>query len=104
MNITLNEFIEQKQKELELNGNYRSVTLHSITSVQLKKFSVGEQFFSEETQRSQIGKEVNLVDLPADIPSIPFSENGTKVTFELIAKGRRKPHKLDFYFLWEVAE
>lgn len=101
---TLQQFIEQKKTELEQSNNFKSVTLHSAYSVQLKKFSVGEQFFSKETSREQLGSEVNLADLPPDIPSFPFKENGTRVTFQLIAIGRRKPHNLDFYFLWEQGE
>lgn len=104
MENTLINFIQQKKVELEQSGDYKSVTLHSAYSVQLKKFSVGEQFFSEETSKEQLGIEVNLADLPSDLPSIPFKENGTRVTFELIAKGRRKPHTLDFYFLWEQGD
>ncbi|UPW82353.1 hypothetical protein [Lysinibacillus sp. Ag94] len=100
MSIQLQQFIEQKQSQLEQSGKYRHVSIHSKDAVMLARKTIGEQFLSTDTPYSQLGREVQHSEFP-DISSVPFEENATKVVFEVIEKRKRNPITVIFYFLWD---
>lgn len=100
--MQLQDFIGQKQIELQASGLYKEVSIHSIDQVMLAGRTVGESFLATCTPQTQLGQEVKAGQFP-DIPSVPFKENGTKVIFEVVEKRKRKPTDVTFYFLWEVA-
>lgn len=102
MHIQLQQFVEQKKVELEQSGKYKHVSIHSKDAVMLSKNCIGEHFFSTDTPYTQNGHEVKPGEFP-DISTVPFSENATKVVFEVIEKRKRKPSDVTFYFLWEEA-
>lgn len=93
---TLQAFIDAKR--FELHEKYRVVELLSHRSVTLRDNSVGEKFTAVDTSLMQIGQEVK----PSEFPNLPpFSdENGTEVIFNVTAKGKWKPERINFYFLW----
>lgn len=100
--MQLQDFITQKQSELQASGLYKEVSIHSIDQVMLSGRIVGESFLTTCTPHTQLGHEVKVGQFP-DVPRLPFKENGTKVIFEVVEKRKRKPKDITFYFLWEVA-
>lgn len=97
--MKLSDFI--KRKEEELLSEYRKVELVGTESVRLSTGSVGRQFNSNDTDLHIEGEEVNIHRIP-DNTSLNFTENGTLVQFDVLAKGKRKPVNVEFYFLWKV--
>lgn len=103
-NQTLQQFIEQKTQELQ--QQYRKVEVISYVSVQLRKEGngggVGESFLSTNTALDTFGREVTVSEFPVVETTIPHIENGTSIQFHITRKGKRKPERMEVYFLWEV--
>jgi hypothetical protein len=75
------------------------VKFYNASSVQLGKNSVSENFISGSTSLTKEVKEVNLSELEPS--TFPYQDNGTKVIFEVLPQGKRKPIKKEYYLLWE---
>lgn len=101
-NMALQNFIIDKQAELSLQ--YRKVELVSHISVTLSENSVGENFTADNTSLNQMGYEVKRGEFPMvdSLSKVTGVENGTEVIFDVVAKGKRKPERKEFYFLWKV--
>lgn len=100
--MELQQFLINKQAELI--QQYRKVELVSHISVTLKKNSVGEKFTAGNTPLNQLGYGIELSELPEsdDVEiRLGIKENGTHVILEVVAKGKRKPERKEFYFLWD---
>lgn len=100
MNVMqLQQFLINKQAEL--SQEYRKVEVRSHISVTLNGSSVSEKFTAGNTPLNQTGREVTRTGFPVLENSLGTAENGTHVIFEVIPKGKRKPIRKDFYFLWD---
>lgn len=100
-NVELQQFMIDKQAELA--QQYRKVELVSFTSVTLIGHLVSEKFTATNTPLIQLGHEVMRGEFPVltDTESVlGVKENGTQVVFHVTPKGKRKPERKEFYFLW----
>lgn len=99
--MQLQQFLNDKQAELA--QEHRKVEVKSYVSVTLNGTTVGEKFTAGNTPLTQTGREVKRGEFPVleDTESVlGIKENGTKVVFEVVPKGKRKPIQKEFYFLW----
>lgn len=97
--MELAEFINQKIKSLQLE--YRKVEFTYATDVQLSKNSVRELFTSGHSNLTTKGYEVSIHDVPL-LSGVDYQSNGSNVVFEVVPKGKRKPVRKSFCFMWEV--
>ena len=101
MNQTLQTFIDRKR--IELHKQYRVVELVSHISVELKGRTVGEKYVATNTPLETTGHEVTVEQFPPNSDTdASFVENGSHVKFDVVAKGKRKPERKEFYFLWDA--
>lgn len=99
--LELQQFMINKQAEL--SQQYRKVERVSFTSVTLIGHLVSEKFTATNTPLNQLGHEVKRGEFPVlmDTESVlGVKENGTQVIFHVTQKGKRKPERKEFYFLW----
>ena len=100
--MKLEQFLIDKKEHLE--QEYRKVEVKSYVSVTLNDTTVHEKFTAGNTLLTQNGREVKYGEFPVleDTESVlGIKENGTHVVFEVVLKGKRKPIRKDFYFLWD---
>lgn len=102
--MEFHQFMIDKQAELVLVEQYRKVEMVSHISVTLNGNSVGEKFTAKNTPLNQMGHEVKRGEFPTldSLSSVTAVENGTHVVFSVVAKGKRKPERKEFYFLWSI--
>lgn len=101
--MELHQFMIDKQAEL--SQQYRKVEWKSFVSVTLKRNSIGEKFTARNTPLNQLGYGIELSELPESDDTeitLGIKENGTHVVFSVVAKGKRKPERKEFYFLWSI--
>ncbi|PPB12970.1 hypothetical protein [Brevibacillus laterosporus] len=96
--MTLQEFINMKQKELINTGLYKEVQFSSAIDVGLSKNSTREEFISIN---SDLNKNVIEVLSHSTLPEAEANNNGSKVRFVILKKRKRKYEAMNFYALYQ---
>ncbi|MFB0831399.1 hypothetical protein ACEU2D_17580 [Brevibacillus laterosporus] len=96
--MTLQEFINIKQSELINTGLYKEVQLYSAIDVGLSKNSTREEFISTN---SDLNRKVTEVLSFSTLPEVEANNNGSKISFDILKKRKRKHETIKFYALYE---
>ncbi|MGG0793699.1 hypothetical protein ABE137_06805 [Brevibacillus laterosporus] len=96
--MTLQEFINIKQKELINTGLYKEVKFYSAIDVGLYKNSTREEFISTN---SDLNRKVTEVLSFSTLPEIEAANNGSKVSFDILKKRKRKYDTMNFFALYQ---
>lgn len=98
--MTLQEYIANKLEELKSSDTYKDVKFKTAIDVGLSKNCESEDFI---TTISDINKQVEDVINFSALPEREYgakNNNGSKVTFEVLKKRKRKYETIDFFVLY----